>query len=219
MCMFIVRCLLEFRRLHNLHPWYWNDLSYAKKSHLLWEEFTVCALCCSYSQSLQFSFLVLVPPGTRHCWVIRGSMIWEACPTPLRMTGSVTRAPVTHRRNLTWVIWSPLSPHPRPLFSFKIISHVSCSCLLILSVLSSCAWINIYTWSPTHPTPKAFSFLCFSSYASYLQASPLCEVYWVGMCACLCCGWKYGCRRKRKDSDGEGKKIECVHVISGAKKK
>ena len=60
------------------------------QSHLLWGEFSICALCCSYSQSLQFSFLV--PPGTHHCWVDRGGMIWEACPTPLHMTGSVTRA-------------------------------------------------------------------------------------------------------------------------------
>ena len=57
------------------------------QSHLLWEEFSICALCCSYSQSLQFSFLV--PPGTHHCWVDRGSVIWEAYPTPLHMTGHV----------------------------------------------------------------------------------------------------------------------------------
>ena len=64
------------------------------QSHLLWGEFSICALCCSYSQSLQFSFLV--PPGTHHCWVDRGGVIWEACPTPLHMAGSVTRAAVTH---------------------------------------------------------------------------------------------------------------------------
>ena len=57
------------------------------QSHLLWGEFSICALCCSYSQSLQFSFLV--PPGTHHCWVDRGGVIWEACPTPLHMTVSV----------------------------------------------------------------------------------------------------------------------------------
>ena len=57
------------------------------QSHLLWGEFSICALCCSYSQSLQFSFLV--PPGTHHCWVDRGGVIWEACPTPLHMTGHV----------------------------------------------------------------------------------------------------------------------------------
>ena len=58
------------------------------QSHLLWGEFSICALCCcSYSQSLQFSFLV--SPGTHHCWVDRGSVIWEACPTPLHMTGHV----------------------------------------------------------------------------------------------------------------------------------
>ena len=50
-------------------------------------EFSICALCCSYSQSLQFSFLV--PPGTHHWWVDRGSVIWEACPTPLHITGHV----------------------------------------------------------------------------------------------------------------------------------
>ena len=57
------------------------------QSHLLWGEFSICAHCCSYSQSLQFSFLV--PPGTYHCWVDRGGVIWEACPTPLHMTGHV----------------------------------------------------------------------------------------------------------------------------------
>ena len=37
-----------------------------------------------YSQSLQFSFLV--PPGTYHCWVDRGGVIWEVCLTPLHIT-------------------------------------------------------------------------------------------------------------------------------------
>ena len=32
------------------------------QSHFLRREISICALCCSYSQSLQFSFLV--PPGT-----------------------------------------------------------------------------------------------------------------------------------------------------------
>ena len=83
------------------------------QSHLLWGEFSICALCCSYSQSLQFNFLV--PPGTHHCWVDRGDVIsWEACPTPLHMAGSVTLAAVTHSstnrapRYLTSVIWREL---------------------------------------------------------------------------------------------------------------
>ena len=64
------------------------------------------------SQSLQFNFLV--PPGTHHCWVDRGGVIWEACPTPLHMAGSVTQAAVTHpstkwaQRCLTSVIWREL---------------------------------------------------------------------------------------------------------------
>ena len=45
---------------HNLHPWYWSSLIYTVIS--LWGEFSICALCCSYSQSLQFSYLV--PPDT-----------------------------------------------------------------------------------------------------------------------------------------------------------
>ena len=57
------------------------------QSHLLWEEFSICALCCSYSQLLRFSFLI--PPGTHHCWVDRGGVIWEDYPTPLHMTGHV----------------------------------------------------------------------------------------------------------------------------------
>ena len=82
------------------------------QSRLLWGEFSVCPLCCSYSQSVQISFLV--PPGTHHCWVNRGGMIREACPTPVHMADSVTRAPVTHpstnraRCCLTSVIWRKL---------------------------------------------------------------------------------------------------------------
>ena len=58
---------------------------------------------------------------------------------------------------------------------------------------------------------------CSSSY--YLQAIPLCEAYWLGMCVCvwLCCGNK-GAEGEKKDSEGEGKKIERVR-ISGANEK
>ena len=64
------------------------------QSHLLQGEFSICTLCCNFSQSLQFSFLV--PPSTHHCWVDRSGMIWEACPAPLHIGGTVTRAQVTH---------------------------------------------------------------------------------------------------------------------------
>ena len=56
----------EFSRLHNLRPWYWNSLLYSFIS----SEENTCTLCCSYSQSLQFSFLI--PPGTHHYCVDRG---------------------------------------------------------------------------------------------------------------------------------------------------
>ena len=36
-----------------------------------------------------------------------------------------------------------------------------------------------------------------SSSSSYIQASPLCEAYWLGMCVCLCCGNK-GAEGKEK---------------------
>ena len=76
--------------------------------HLLWGEFSICSLCCSCNQSLQFSFLV--PPGTHHCWVDRGSMIRKACPTSLHMVGSMTRVLVTHRSAKTRlnVIWADM---------------------------------------------------------------------------------------------------------------
>ena len=63
-------------------------------------------------QSLKFNFLI--PPGTHHCWADRGGMIWEACPTPLHMAGSVTRVLATHpsinwaQNCLTSVIWREL---------------------------------------------------------------------------------------------------------------
>ena len=75
------------------------------RSHLLWGEFSAFSAAIVIHNSPLF-----VPPGTHHCWVDRGGMIWKACPTPLHMAGSVTRAPVTHpstnraRRCLTSVI-------------------------------------------------------------------------------------------------------------------
>ena len=48
-------------------------------THLPRGEFSICAhFCCSYNQSLQFSFLV--PLGTHHCYMGRGGM---ACTTPV----------------------------------------------------------------------------------------------------------------------------------------
>ena len=49
-----------------------GTLSYTVSSPL-GENSAFAPLCCSYSQSLQFSFLV--PPGTHHCWLDRGSVI------------------------------------------------------------------------------------------------------------------------------------------------
>ena len=65
------------------------------QSHLLWGEFSICALCCSYSQSLQLSFLV--PPGTHHSWVDRGGVIWEACPWLVMCYHCVRIAVGSHR--------------------------------------------------------------------------------------------------------------------------
>ena len=87
MCMFIVWYPIEFSRVHDLHPWYWNSLI---RSHLLWGEFSAFSVADAIHNSPLF-----IPPGTHHCWVDRGS-IWKACPTPLHMALSVTRAPVTH---------------------------------------------------------------------------------------------------------------------------
>ena len=44
-------------------------------SFLLEEISAFAHFCCSYSPSLQCSFLV--PPGTHHCWVGRCSMAWR----------------------------------------------------------------------------------------------------------------------------------------------
>ena len=102
---------------HLISPWVQQNSQFTPlvlelsliQSHLPRGEFSICALCCSCRQSLQFSFLV--PSGTHHCWVNRGGMIWEACPTRLHMFGSLARALVAHpstygtQRCLTSVIW------------------------------------------------------------------------------------------------------------------
>ena len=59
------------------------------QSHLLWGEFSAFSAANPIHNSLIF-----IPPGTHHSWVDRE--IWEACPTPLHMVGSMTRVPVTH---------------------------------------------------------------------------------------------------------------------------
>ena len=76
------------------------------ESHLLWEEFRSCTLCCSYSQSLQFNFII--PPGTHHCCMDRDGIM--RC-LPKTSTHGWQRATATHpstnrsRRCLTSVIW------------------------------------------------------------------------------------------------------------------
>ena len=69
------------------------------RSHLLWGEFSVFSAANAIHNS---SFLV--PPGTYHCWVERGGMIWEACPTPLHMDGTHPSANWA-QHCLTSVIW------------------------------------------------------------------------------------------------------------------
>ena len=69
LCMFIVWYPLEFSRLHNLQPWYWNSL--------------LCRLTSTFSAANAIrNSPFFVPPGTHHYWVDRGGMIWEACPEP-----------------------------------------------------------------------------------------------------------------------------------------
>ena len=90
----------------------WYNLEYKKTSQftaLVLECFWILELYWSYSQSLQLNFFV--PPGTHHCWVDRGGMVWNACLTPLHIAGSVTRTLITHPstnrawRCLTSIIW------------------------------------------------------------------------------------------------------------------
>ena len=104
--MSIVWYPLEFSRLHNLHPWYSNPYMVSSPLGRIHH--------VSVANAIHNSPFIFVPPGTHHCWVDRGGMIWEAFPTPLHMAGSVTQAPVTHpstnraRCCLTSVIWREL---------------------------------------------------------------------------------------------------------------
>ena len=79
------RCIYprEFSRLYNVHPWYWNSLLYGlisgeNSAHFL-----------QLMPLIIFQFFV--PPG--HCWVGRGSMECEVCPTFLHMISNGKQIP------------------------------------------------------------------------------------------------------------------------------
>ena len=54
--------------------------------------------------------VLIVPPGTHHCWVGRGSVIWEACPTPLHMARG-------HVLPYVWELWSDQLASSRQYFT------------------------------------------------------------------------------------------------------
>ena len=93
MCLFIVWYPLSSADFTIFTPLL-LELSYTVWYPLYWGKFSICALRCSYSKSLQFSFLI--PSGTHHCCVDRGSVICMACPTTPYMAGSIAWTPVTH---------------------------------------------------------------------------------------------------------------------------
>ena len=57
------------------------------RSHLAWGEFSAFS-----AVNAIHSFPVFVPPGTHHCWVDRGGMVWEVLPN-------------TSTHELTTMIW------------------------------------------------------------------------------------------------------------------
>ena len=139
---------LEFSRLHNLHPWYWNSLLYSlissgeKSAHFLQlMPFTI----------IHFSFhQAPIIAG----WTELG-MIWEDCPTPLHVAGSMTQEPpVTHpstnraRRCLTSVIWR------------ELVTTRPCATTSYLSLwITHGAWLNLLAL-------KVRNFWKFTSYCS-----------------------------------------------------
>ena len=97
--MFIVWNPHEFRRLYNLHPWYWKSFSNGfifagdNSAHFL--------------QLMPFTiFQFFIPPGIHYCWVARGSIEWEVCLTLLHMTSSWNRTPklpkLNHHNSAIW---------------------------------------------------------------------------------------------------------------------
>ena len=123
------------------------ELSHVQ-SHLIWGEFSTFSAADVIHNSPFF-----VPPGIHHWWVNRDGMIWEACPTPLHMSGSVTRAPVTHpSTNIEHVIWYQVC-----CVSFCVNNAIRNIWILIsLSFLNlhyleniSCICVCIFTWIPT----------------------------------------------------------------------
>ena len=69
-----------------ISPWVQQTLQFTSlvleisliRSHLLWGEFSAFSAANTIHNVQCF-----IPPGTNHCWVGRGSMEWEVCPTLL----------------------------------------------------------------------------------------------------------------------------------------
>ena len=59
------------------HPWYWNSLIWFHPGGFI----SSGENSVHFLQQMPFTILncFFVPPGTHHCWLDRGSMIWEAC--------------------------------------------------------------------------------------------------------------------------------------------
>ena len=57
-------------------------------SHVLWGEFSTFS-----AANAIHNFPIFTPPGIHHCWVGRGSMEWEVCPTLPHKTSCGNRTP------------------------------------------------------------------------------------------------------------------------------
>ena len=113
MCMFIVLISPRVQQTAQFTPLV-SELILIR-SHLLWEEFSAFSAANAISQ---FS-IFFVPPGTHHCWVDRGGLVWEVLPN-------------TSTHEATSVIWRNwLLCHVLPFVSDRPLASISRCCTVI----------------------------------------------------------------------------------------
>ena len=130
----------DISRLHNLHPWYWNPFLYGLISP--WGEFSAFS-----AGNANHNAPIFISPGTHHCWVGRGSIEFEVCPTLLHMISSGNWTPdllILSQNTLTTERHAPIA-----LLSHSLASHLCFVCAMQHCAKKPVTTMLTYPWKCT----------------------------------------------------------------------